>query len=895
MAEPGTADSTDDFPRTTDRSTTTSLPPDRSRRRLLILLGVPLLVFALVAGLSVALPHDVAGAARPVGAAAMGEWALAELRELDELAVSGRVELGRGSGLSLTAVTDAEGRVNAHVTDSGGGAAHYVADEGTVTVRANRQWWLNHVPGYTLKATGVWLKADDDMGLPLAVLHALSGRGLAGSVLSEGEPRFWTSRPAIGAGGTPALALTVSTPESGATVYVSRDAPAGEGRLLGIAGSISGGGGGAPGALARQPAPPPGATGGYPYVDLSTAKPTPSVARDSAKELSETAPEVKEAGEPPAIAGSPASFLITAGAWPPCVDIPMCSAPMTVTNVGGEEGTGTVLLSSSNGASTSAPVSLAPGGSTVVPFSVPNTAPAGGSVMINITGIVQVTSRMGKNTEVPKRLGERGIDVNNPVGTPSVYGPEVLRVLDELTRGTDAENLSANASAAQTVRTASEAGVLGPVHRLVTSPGLAGPADRADHNVSRVVGTLSGDSPPATDLARAATVHLLERAAALAADRTEPEDKGTVVMADPAELTVKGSGGEEVTGSYRADLLDTAQKRAYGIEAVPAPALDLLPRSPARAGELLRAVQRGVEKLTGGTGNKAPPGYAKVVEVYVESAGDGLQSATLGQLTHVLGTAETEGATLRDVVLDEQGKPVIDELVLVNDASTGADPGGANPDGYVLGAEALTALAAPEPPRAPADPAEATAATGAQATAAPLPRRPADRHQPHPELTEKEFADLEAYQLRLRGENQELFDLLRKDPDTGYSTSPRTDAEVDVALGLLTDGAIGGPLDRPRPNTSGDFVTIGERNRVVTTYELKGIVTRYPKWNKNTSRPFRGGYHASPAKFEAKIRQILAVGDVPVIDTTYADQAALDDLMRRITANDWTNDIVFYP
>ncbi|WP_143021455.1 hypothetical protein [Prauserella marina] len=892
MAEPCTDDSTDDSPRTTDRSPAISSRPARSRRRLLILLGAPLLAFALVVGLSVALPHDVAGAARPVGAAAMGEQALAELRELDELAVSGRVELGRGSGLSLTAVTDAEGTVNAHVTDSGGGSAHYVAAEGTVKVRANRQWWLNQLPGYTMAGTGVWLKAHDDMGLPLAVLHALSGRGLADTVLSAGEPRFWTSRPAIGDGGMPALALTT---ESGATVYVSRDAPTGDVRLLGIAGPISGGGGGASGAPGRQPAPP-SATGGYPYVDLSTSKATPSAARDSAKELSETAPEAKEAAEPPAIAGSPASFVVTAGTWPPCVDIPVCSAPMTVTNVGGEAGEGTVLLSSSNGASTSAPVSLAPGGSTVVPFSVPNTAPAGGSVMINITGIVQVTSRMGKNTEVPKRLGERGIDVNNPVGAPSVYGPEVLRVLDDLTRGTDTENLSANASAARTVRTASEAGVLGPVHRLVTSPGVAGPADSADHNVSRVVDALSGDAPSATDPAKAAAVHLLERAAALAAERTEPKDKGTVVLADPAELTVEGADGKEVTGSYRADLLDTAQKRAYGIEAVPAPALDLLPRSPARAGELLRAVQRGVEKLTGGTGNKAPPGYAKVVEVYLEPAGDGLQSATLGQLTHLLGTAEVEGSTLRDVVLDEQGKPVIDELVLVNDASAGAEPGGANPDGYSLSAEALAALAAPEPPPASADPAEATVTTGEQGTtAAPLPRRPADRHQPHPELTEQEFADLEAYQLRLRAENQELFDLLRMDPDTGYSTSPRTDAEVDVALGLLTDGAIGGPLERPRPNTSGDFVTIGERNRVATTYELKGVVTRYPKWIKKTSRPFPGGYHASPAKFEAKIRQILAVGDVPVIDTTYADQAALDDLMRRITANNWTDDIVFYP
>jgi hypothetical protein len=181
-----------------------------------------------------------------------------------------------------------------------------------------------------------------------------------------------------------------------------------------------------------------------------------------------------------------------------------------------------------------------------------------------------------------------------------------------------------------------------------------------------------------------------------------------------------------------------------------------------------------------------------------------------------------------------------------------------------------------------------------------LPRRPADRSMPHPELTPQELNSLDAHHLRLLIADLDTWERLVYDNDKGRP-SMHSVYELQAAQGLKADGRISSEVFRPSKDNNleaGDFVVRNEQGVAVETYDHKGVFSTWPPWanQRDHSHPFPNSYNSNPERFTKKLEMVLFQQQrVPIVDTRFADQEAIDDLTNRINSKGWRERVLWYP
>ncbi|RLK62384.1 hypothetical protein [Actinokineospora cianjurensis] len=385
-------------------------------------LGV--VVLALLAVVLVAVftgPNVVVGRAGEVPAADLGATALAQLARLDDLRLRGTLDTEGGVGLGIDLVALAGGETTATVTDGAGGVATFVAVDDKVVVNANNAWWLNTVPVYAHQIGGKWVKATEEMGFPIGMLTALSGKRLRELVTGDD----WTATPTVYVDGTPAVAL--SPRGSPWTVYLSTE---GGTRLLGIGGPLA-----ATGEKLRGQ--PGGQASNFPYALVSTSGVDDPCRQRTDRALTDARQQAATAPVPPPMpeVGHGPDISVTLVPTGTCMT-PSCPTPVDIRNAGDEAATGMVSVFSTSGGGGALPITVGPMQSVQQVFQVLNPASSCTQTCTRpytVTAFAQLTGIAGPDLDTGKRLHDRGVDPNRPVPSrPEVAGPDVNSVIDKL-------------------------------------------------------------------------------------------------------------------------------------------------------------------------------------------------------------------------------------------------------------------------------------------------------------------------------------------------------------------------------------------------------------------------------------------------------------------------------
>lgn len=628
--------------------------------------GVLGLVVVLAAALAIlAPPERLPGQAIAVDPAGAASAALDQLGDLRDIHLTGTVAANNGQQLTVDVVVF-DGDVQAVVRDDAGGIAEFVVQSDEAAVRANTAWWRNVVPAFSQDYADKWVKADDTVGFPVYDLTELAGDKLGRRLAAKDT---WSATPTLFGDGRPAMAL--SKGESGWTVYVSPTSPP---RLLGIGGPVLGG----PDRVAR------GAQQeiSYPNGLLTTAKPDGACRERATRPLNADAPTVADLPQPevPSPDERPDLFAQVSAPGGVCYS-PMCPFTVTVSNRGGTAGVGTLVVTSSSGGPMAVPISVAPRGEFTTTYNAPNPAPPSpnGSVTVPIyvQAFAQITALAGPDVDAGKRLDDRGIDPNNPLpGNPSAIGPDVTRFLDTTTRNVPVAGLVRQPDGDQIVEDARtmlgdalSSRLFETLLELVTSPALRYGDDMTRSPLPDLVTTAATGSPADQVQARR-TLDLLKR---LTAGRPPP--------ATPDQAPVHVENGI---------VYDDANKQAYRPAVI---------TGRGGAGQaLVTALDDAVSDL-----RQAAPGFAKVVELYVDGQSAGLGNLSRAQFRDQLRTARHQGRTVSDVVLDNAGKPLVQGISVISAGSGQPDKGAVNGT-YVFNAEDLAALGQAKAQNPPATP-----------------------------------------------------------------------------------------------------------------------------------------------------------------------------------------------
>ncbi|MBM7775593.1 hypothetical protein JOD54_005797 [Actinokineospora baliensis] len=623
----------------------------QSRRR------VPLAVAALavVAAVLVAVfagPGEVAGRPTEVAAADLGATALSRLAELGDLRLRGTLETDGGIGLGIDVVALRGGETTATVTDGAGGAATFVAVADQVVVNANAAWWLNTVPVYAHQIAGKWVKASEDMGFPIGMLTALSGKRLHDMFTGDD----WTAEPTVYVDGTSAMAL--SPRGSPWTVYLATE---GGTRLLGVSGPLAATGDKLRGAAQAS---------NFPYALVSTSGVDDPCRESTGRALADAKQQAVTAPAPPPMPQPNHGPDISVTVLPTgtCMT-PMCPTPVEVRNSGDETATGMLSVMSTSGGGGVLPISVGPQQSTQQVFQVLNPASSCTQTCTRpytITAFAQVTAIAGPDLDTGKRLHDRGVDPNRPVpAKPEVAGPDVNSVIDRLS---------------------------------TPGPAVAGYAKQDDPLLDDVIGIVqkSGDArllSLLTVLAKhpAIAVDAGAPSPAVALARTAVKGKGPERLAARQALSLLSQLAQEAgrtPNSLRVDkglLVDAQAKRVYSIASVTNP--------ENRDQRVYDAVDKGVKAFAG----IDTASYAKVLVLDFGDSFPAYGQVQRNTLVDQLSLHTAGGKRLVDLLRDATGEPAITELLVANRLTREHVPGGR----YVFGADDVRALVHQRPATAP--------------------------------------------------------------------------------------------------------------------------------------------------------------------------------------------------
>lgn len=604
------------------------------------LVGVVLgLTAALVVTLAVVMPPNrLAGSALAMDPATAGADALDQLAELDDIRLTGWVRTETAQRLRVDIVSLEDG-TQAVVHDEAGGVAEFLVRKDEAAIKANAAWWLNTVPAYAQEHTDTWVTADDDMGFPVGALSDLSGDRIQKLISDRSADERWNATPTVFHDGKPAIALSAG--ESGWTVFVSPTEPP---RLLGFGGPLLA-------EVDRVTGGQPEGRG-YPGVELATAVPDKPCRDRADRKARETAPKFGDLPQPevPAVAERPQLQASVSAGGGICMT-PLCPFTVMVVNVGSAPGVGSVLITSSSGPPLSAPLNLPPGGQFTTAYNAPNPAPPspGGrvTVPIYVQAFAQVTSLAGPDVNAGKRLHDRGIDPNNPIaGQPAAVGPAVTNILDRLTTNAPVAGFGRQddvvEAATDLLGEALDAGLATLLQQLVNSPALRYGNDTARTPLLDLFEKAAKGTAREKDVA----LRTLKLLAALTNGRPAP------ATPDTAPVYVKdGVVIDDTTKhTYVVGHLKGGLKGQQGNDA------------------LYDELERAADQLN--NDGVVPPGYAKVVEVTIKGSDAGtLGTQNRSQLRDLLREGESNGKSFRDLLLDGDGKLVINGLSIISNTS----------------------------------------------------------------------------------------------------------------------------------------------------------------------------------------------------------------------------------
>jgi hypothetical protein len=249
----------------------------------------------------------------------------------------------------------------------------------------------------------------------------------------------------------------------------------------------------------------------------------------------------------------------------------------------------------------------------------------------------------GPDTRATRRLAERGIlpDADLPV-VHEAYQPTVVRLVDLMTRHADPADTAVNARAMDALRVALTAGLMPEIMALVESNRLVNPEKLAEKLVQA-----AEDAVPDPALPPDSKIGF----------RREVEQAAEIVSRDPdARVILDGAIRNPTTGELEgADILDVTNKRAYQLKSV-------------SNDKLRQAINAAADQLNGARGahgttnirQKAPPGYRRIVVVYLEPAAGVFHAKDREELvTYLRRYPERSG-------LCADGRARVDSLVIVN-------------------------------------------------------------------------------------------------------------------------------------------------------------------------------------------------------------------------------------
>ncbi|HEY0453442.1 hypothetical protein [Actinophytocola sp.] len=174
----------------------------------------------------------------------------------------------------------------------------------------------------------------------------------------------------------------------------------------------------------------------------------------------------------------------------------------------------------------------------------------------------------------------------------------------------------------------------------------------------------------------------------------------------------------------------------------------------------------------------------------------------------------------------------------------------------------------------------------------PLPRRPKNPREPHPELTPEEKAALNQRLTQLEKENPEKFAELAKDPDHNNKVTKGSRDEARIAMDLHErgQGPFAGDYRRPDGPGQGDF--IGGNGR---PQDMKGAHSDWPPEVPEhvRQRPFPNAYNE--ADFRETVEGQFDRGRDVVVDTRNANQHDIDEMRRIVEEEGWGDRITWYP
>jgi len=174
----------------------------------------------------------------------------------------------------------------------------------------------------------------------------------------------------------------------------------------------------------------------------------------------------------------------------------------------------------------------------------------------------------------------------------------------------------------------------------------------------------------------------------------------------------------------------------------------------------------------------------------------------------------------------------------------------------------------------------------------PLPRRPTDPREPHPELTPEERAALDRHLAQLEQDDPERFAELSKDPDHNGKVTKGSQDEARIAMDLHErgEGPFAGDYRRPDGPGQGDFIDSDGKAQ-----DMKGAHSDWPPEVPEhvRERPFPNAYNE--ADFRETVEGQFDRGRDVVVDTRNANQNDIDEMRRIVEEEGWGGRITWYP
>ncbi|MFD8544449.1 hypothetical protein [Streptomyces sp. NPDC059649] len=611
---------------------------------------------------------DGAGSGTAQAAAAHAESAARALKALPAVKVSvdfvpSRLGDEARPRTHAALTVTAEGQAGGTLREAVSGKADVAWKDGRLYLKGDPEFWAQQPPQYAhdVKGSGKWVAPQKRSGYYMlnhfsVDVGSLKPASLAALVRQVTSDPGAVKENAGNLHGRAALSYTAS----GWTVLISSEAPY---TVLGIAGSpLSTGavrsagwtplahrGGGVVAAAFRPHAVPVDDPSGFfnPYLIV-----TPQTATE--KEAQAVRGIVTGATSDASAEGMPGAPGQTDTAAPdgPQFDIDEtssrlcttreCPVSLTITNTGDQPADATLYINAPGTSGKPFPLgTLAPKQSKSVNTGRPNQAPPGQTVTVWIHAFVYSSVLYGPDPSVVDRLRARGLDPTSQLSVAAPLLPAAVKLLDQMTHGSTKPQETVNTQALKALNTANGQGQLPLLSQIVNSGRLMTPLDLPDViNNADKIGSVNSMLQVA---------HLLE---------TDPAAK--VWLDGPYMANGRG---------YKTDYLYTTTKDGKEVKR------SVQVKTITSHGKVNSNATKGAKQLNGevpGRGGnlpeEAPPGFDRVLQLYFEPEIGDYYTATRDKLTDYLSGKRFQGA--RQGFCNDDGKPRIDELVIINGTGT---------------------------------------------------------------------------------------------------------------------------------------------------------------------------------------------------------------------------------